>query len=214
MNNGTSTVAVSWISVGNRVDNHLDKATEMVSDANFDRNIQQVLYNDSNLDGKGLGIWWDGNKIQFGNIPESLTKSKRPKEHYNSSIKSAETQMATKEEAIKRISEFSKSILFDTGKSTITSESYAILNSIVEVLNQYSADSFIVEGNTDNTGESNDNIKLSKDRSEAVMNYFIEKGISKNRLKSVGYGDKKPVATNDTEEGRKINRRVEINLVK
>jgi outer membrane protein OmpA-like peptidoglycan-associated protein len=214
MNNGTSTVAVSWISVGNRVDNRMDKATEMVSDSNFDRNIQQVLYNDSNLDGKGLGIWWDGSKIQFGNIPESITKVKRPKEDYITSEKAKEEYVATKKEAIKRISEFSKAILFDTGKSTITSESYTILNNIINVLNQYSSDNFIIEGNTDNTGESIDNMKLSKDRSEAVMNYFIEKGISKDRLKSVGYGDKKPVTTNDTEEGRKINRRVEINLLK
>ncbi|PXY42825.1 hypothetical protein DMB65_02070 [Flavobacterium cheongpyeongense] len=214
MNNGTSTVAVSWISVGNRVDNRLDKATEMVSDPNFDRNIQQVLFNDSNLDGKGMGIWWDGNKIQFGNMPESLTKVNRPKEDYNSNQKPTETYKTEKKEAIKRISEFSKAILFDTGKSTITSESYTILNNIINVLNQYSSDNFIIEGNTDNTGESNDNMKLSKDRSEAVMNYFIEKGIGKDRLKSVGYGDTKPVATNDNEEGRKINRRVEINLVK
>ncbi|WP_281297279.1 OmpA family protein [Flavobacterium limnophilum] len=214
MNNGTSTVAISWISVGNRVDNHLDKATEMVSDSNFDRNIQQVLFNDSNLDAKGKGIWWDGNKIQFGNMPESLTKVKRPKEDYNYKEKATETHIATKKEAIKRISEFSKAILFDTGKSTITPESYTILNNIVDVLNQYSSDNFIIEGNTDNTGESNDNMKLSKDRSEAVMNYFIERGISKDRLKSVGYGDKKTVATNDTEEGRKSNRRVEINLAK
>ncbi|WP_417940854.1 OmpA family protein [Flavobacterium sp. RS13.1] len=214
MNNGTSTVAVSWISVGNRVDNRLDKATQMVSDPNFDRNIQQVLFNDSNLDGKGMGIWWDGNKIQFGNMPESLTKVSRPKEDYSSNQKSTETYKTEKKEAIKRISEFSKAILFDTGKSTITSESYTILNDIINVLNQYSSDNFIIEGNTDNTGESNDNMKLSKDRSEAVMNYFIEKGIRKDRLKSVGYGDTKPVATNDTEEGRKINRRVEINLAK
>ncbi|WP_300977209.1 OmpA family protein [Flavobacterium sp.] len=214
MNNGTSTVAVSWISVGNRVDNHLDKATEMVSDPNFDRNIQQVLYNDSNLDGKGLGIWWDGNKIQFGTIPESITKVKRPKEDFNSNEKKTENYKTEKKEAIKRIAEFSKAILFDTGKSTITSESYVILNTIIDVLNQYRSDSFIIEGNTDNTGETNDNVKLSKDRSEAVMNYFIQRGISKDRLKSVGHGDTKPIATNDTEEGRKNNRRVEINLVK
>ncbi|VXB35314.1 conserved exported hypothetical protein [Flavobacterium sp. 9AF] len=81
MNNGTSTVAISWISVGNRIDNRMDKATEMVSDPSFDRNIQQVLFNDSNLDGKGMGIWWDGNAIRFGNIPAHLTTVKRPIEH-------------------------------------------------------------------------------------------------------------------------------------
>lgn len=78
MNNGTSNVAISWISVGNRLDNRMDKATEMVANPNFDRNVQQVLFNDANLDGKGMGIWWDGSAIRFGNMPASLSVVKRP----------------------------------------------------------------------------------------------------------------------------------------
>jgi hypothetical protein len=74
MNNGSSSVAISWISVGNRIDNRLDKATQMVSDANFDRNVQQVLFNDGNKDGKASGIWWDGTAIKFGEMPASLAK--------------------------------------------------------------------------------------------------------------------------------------------
>lgn len=74
MNNGSSSVAISWISVGNRIDNRLDKATQMVSDSNFDRNVQQVLFNDGNKDGKASGIWWDGTAIKFGEMPASLAK--------------------------------------------------------------------------------------------------------------------------------------------
>lgn len=74
MNNGSSSVAISWISVGNRIDNRLDKATQMVSDPNFDRNVQQVLFNDGNKDGKASGIWWDGTAIKFGEMPASLAK--------------------------------------------------------------------------------------------------------------------------------------------
>lgn len=74
MNNGTSSVAISWISVGNRIDNRLEEATKLVSQPNFERNVQQVLFDDGNRDGKAMGIWWDGQTIQFGEMPTSLTK--------------------------------------------------------------------------------------------------------------------------------------------
>ncbi len=74
MNGGTSNVQISWISVGNRVDNRLDAATELVSSPNFDRNVQQVLFDDGNKEGVAKGIWWDGTTVQFGVLPESLSK--------------------------------------------------------------------------------------------------------------------------------------------
>lgn len=84
MNNGTSNVAVSWISVGNRIDNKVDEATKMVSTSEFDKNIQDVLFNDgANLKDSGKAIWWDGSKFQFGTMPESLSKVERPKTDVN-----------------------------------------------------------------------------------------------------------------------------------
>jgi hypothetical protein len=77
MNNGTSNVTISWISVGNRIDNKMEEATLMVSSPDFDRNVQQVLFDDGNKDGKGSGIWWDGTTIQFGVLPAELTKVDR-----------------------------------------------------------------------------------------------------------------------------------------
>lgn len=78
MNNGNSTVNISWISVGNRIDNRMEEATRMVSAPGFDRSIQQVLVSDSNLDATPDGIWWDGQTIRFGKIPAHLTTTKRP----------------------------------------------------------------------------------------------------------------------------------------
>lgn len=78
MNNGNSTVSISWISVGNRIDNRMEEATRIVSAPGFDRNIQQVLISDSNLDATPAGIWWDGQTIRFGKIPAHLTTTKRP----------------------------------------------------------------------------------------------------------------------------------------
>lgn len=81
MNNGTSNVVISWISVGNRIDNKVDEATKMVATPEFEKNIQDVLFNDgANLKDKGKAIWWDGSKIQFGVMPESLSKVVRPKQ--------------------------------------------------------------------------------------------------------------------------------------
>jgi hypothetical protein len=77
MNNGTSTVALSWISVGNRVDNKMEEATRMVSSPDFNRNIEQVLFDDGNRDGSGSAIWWNGNSIQFGKLPAHMAKVKR-----------------------------------------------------------------------------------------------------------------------------------------
>ncbi len=80
MNGGSSTVAISWISVGTRIDNRMEQATAMVTAPDFDRNIQQVLFNDANKDRSGMGIWWDGTAIQFGVLPTHLTLSKDTKE--------------------------------------------------------------------------------------------------------------------------------------
>jgi hypothetical protein len=74
---GNSNASISWIAVGVRIDNQLDLATKIVTAPDFDRNIQQVLYSDGNLEGKAMGIWWDGSTIRFGEIPAKLIPSAR-----------------------------------------------------------------------------------------------------------------------------------------
>lgn len=119
-----------------------------------------------------------------------------------------------KADVIKKINEFSKTILFDTGKTTIKSESFVSLDGIVTVLNEYSTANFKIDGHTDSAGKPASNLKLSKGRAAAVKRYFIDKGISETRLASEGYGSKKPIASNKTAKGKILNRRVEVNLVK
>ncbi|HTG67535.1 MAG TPA: DUF5723 family protein [Flavobacterium sp.] len=117
-------------------------------------------------------------------------------------------------EVIKKLNDFSKSILFDTSKATIKAESNAKLEEIVKVMNEYPNANFKLEGHTDSTGNAAKNLQLSKDRAAAVKDYLIAKGISANRLSSEGYGITKPIASNKTVAGRAENRRVEIILVK
>ncbi|WP_298494556.1 DUF5723 family protein [uncultured Algibacter sp.] len=114
----------------------------------------------------------------------------------------------------KTLNDYAKTILFNSGKSTIKTESYDVLSDIVIVLNEYINATFVIEGHTDSIGSYELNQKLSEARANAVKNYLIEKGIDSTRLSAVGYGERKPIATNMYKAGRAQNRRVEINLVK
>jgi len=102
-------------------------------------------------------------------------------------------------------------ILFEFGKADLKPELRENLSAIGAILQSLLTNSnIIIEGHTDNVGSAATNKKLSEQRANAVMQYLIERGIDKKRLKSVGYGLEKPVADNKTEEGRAKNRRVEL----
>ena len=102
-------------------------------------------------------------------------------------------------------------ILFDVGKSEIKPESAEALNQIIDYLNANPTVKIIVVGHTDNTGSYTSNITLSKARAESVKTYLFKTGkIAATRLLSEGAGQYCPVSTNDTEDGRKLNRREEV----
>ncbi len=113
----------------------------------------------------------------------------------------------------KTLNDYAKTILFDTGKSTIKEQSADVLNNIVGILQEYAYARFNIEGHTDSVGSAALNQKLSEERAGAVRNYLIENGIASDRLVSAGYGEDRPIASNNTREGRRTNRRVEINLI-
>lgn len=114
----------------------------------------------------------------------------------------------------KRLNQYAKTILFDTGKATIKFESAEILNQIINVLKKFPNSRFRIEGHTDSTGKKAKNIELSQNRADAVKIYLIQGGIASDRLESKGYGPEKPIASNKNKKGRALNRRVEINLIK
>jgi len=101
-------------------------------------------------------------------------------------------------------------ITFDVGKSTIKPESMTEISRIAKLMQENAEVKFSVEGHTDNTGNAASNQTLSEARSTAVMDKLVEMGISKDRLKSAGKGQTKPIADNSTDEGRAKNRRVEF----
>ncbi|MEE9362373.1 MAG: OmpA family protein [Cellulophaga sp.] len=118
------------------------------------------------------------------------------------------------EEVQKKLNDYAKTILFDTGKSSIKAESTAVMVDIIQILSEFPNAKFTVEGHTDSVGSAKLNQKLSDSRASSVRDFLIDKGIGADRLNAIGYGEDKPIATNNTRKGKKANRRVEINLVK
>jgi OmpA-OmpF porin, OOP family len=101
-------------------------------------------------------------------------------------------------------------VKFDFDKSTIKEGYYHDIDNLVDVMKDYSDLKVVIEGHTDSVGTDAYNKNLSQERAGAVKKYMVEKGgIDANRISAVGYGEERPIASNDTDEGRLQNRRVE-----
>jgi outer membrane protein OmpA-like peptidoglycan-associated protein len=105
-------------------------------------------------------------------------------------------------------------IFFEYAKATLRSESYPELDRIAETLKSNINLTIEIQGHTDNVGSNESNLKLSQDRAESVRTYLLSKKLPVNRVTSVGFGETRPIASNDTEEGKSQNRRVEFVIVK
>ena len=107
-----------------------------------------------------------------------------------------------------------KNIYFDFDKTSLKTESFTELDKVVDFLKQNPSVEIEISGHTDNKGSDEYNENLSQGRSEAVVNYMISQGIDSYRLTAHGYGEAKPIDTNDSDEGRANNRRVEFTVMK
>ncbi len=107
---------------------------------------------------------------------------------------------------------FNSAILFDTGKSLLKPASQTDLAEFAKVLKEYKDTDLVIEGHTDNTGKKDVNRKLSVARSEAVIGFLESNGVDRARMTGRGYADDQPVASNDTDDGRQQNRRVQIQI--
>lgn len=104
-------------------------------------------------------------------------------------------------------------IFFDFAKATLTEESSNELNRILPYFQKFPNLKIELSGHTDAVGSDAANQKLSEDRASAVREYLIGKGIRIDKIEAVGYGESMPVATNDTDDGRQLNRRVEFKVL-
>ena len=113
------------------------------------------------------------------------------------------------------VSSILRNLYFDFGKATFKDESYNELNKLVTMMQQNSGLNVEISGHTDAVGSNAFNKQLSQLRANAVKNYVVGKGIDVRRITAVGYGEEKPLASNDDEEeGREFNRRVEFKVLK
>jgi len=118
------------------------------------------------------------------------------------------------EEAMKKLNDYGKTILFNSGKSSFQQQTFPVLQAMTAILKEYPSAKFSLEGHTDSDGKDDKNQKLSEERAAAVKNYLVENGIESSRLSSKGFGESAPIDSNKTAKGKANNRRVEVKLVK
>ena len=119
---------------------------------------------------------------------------------------------------VKRVGEnelqliMAKGIGFQTGGYNLSGDIYSSLNSVAKILNEYPKSSLRIIGHTDSVGSAESNLTLSEERAESVSEYLNKRGIKSGRLSTRGYGERRPIASNETKSGRAANRRVEISI--
>lgn len=126
-----------------------------------------------------------------------------------------EMQRDLKNAKIERVGEgikitFNSGILFDVGKSNLSSTAQSNINDLARILNKYKDTNILVEGHTDNTGSRDMNMSLSDNRAGAVARQIKAQGVIGSRVSTNGYGPDQPVEDNGTVDGRAANRRVEV----
>jgi outer membrane protein OmpA-like peptidoglycan-associated protein len=107
---------------------------------------------------------------------------------------------------------FKGDVTFDTNSTEVRQELYTEINRVAQVLNQYPDTLIRVEGHTDSKGSDPYNMDLSRRRAQTVKTLLVMRGVADSRIEVVGFGKTMPVASNDTEAGRQMNRRVEIKI--
>ncbi|MEE2902023.1 MAG: OmpA family protein [Myxococcota bacterium] len=110
--------------------------------------------------------------------------------------------------------EIKQKVYFDSGKAIIKPRSFKLLNEVAQALKNNKTMEVLVEGHTDSRGSDSYNLRLSDSRANAVREYLISQGIKTERLKSMGFGETKPLASNKRRAGRKKNRRVEFTITR
>ena len=117
------------------------------------------------------------------------------------------------DQAIKGGGSILKNIFFDVDKYELKEKSFTELEKIIRFLTENPQISIEIGGHTDNTGNVSYNQQLSEKRAKSVYNYIIAKGIDPKRLSARGFGSLKPVASNETDSGRQLNRRIEFTIL-
>lgn len=171
--------------------------------------MAQILYNyvyDDNLDGLPYDPWvHTRNKLMDAYISQRVGFAINIGR--GSAYRPSAGEDDVPEELKTKLDLFSKQIQFETAKAIIVPESYPALDSMVNLMLMYPTVNALVAGHTDNVGDPDDNLLLSQQRADAVMQYLTSKNVDPTRLTAQGFGETQPIASNKTPEGRAQNRR-------
>ena len=126
-------------------------------------------------------------------------------------LRGHETRISKNEKNIIELS-LANDTLFKTGSSKLSETAFVQLKKVTDIINQHPGVYIVVEGHTDSTGSDQINMPLSKARADSVAEVIKESGFPADHIQTVGYGSTRPIANNQTEEGRGLNRRVTIRI--
>ncbi len=121
---------------------------------------------------------------------------------------------AISEKEVEELNVLFKAVYFKFNSTELTNDAINSLNASTNIISKYPADEFSLSGHTDSIGSEKTNLEISEERVNVVKDYLISKGVSSSKLTAKGYGESKPIATNNTAKGRDENRRVEIKVKK
>ncbi len=127
-------------------------------------------------------------------------------------LASAEAASIHREQNILAVT-FKADVMFDLNSSVLKTGAYDEIDRVATVLNKYPQTRIRIEGHTDSTGSETHNMELSQKRAEAVKNSLMSRNVDPARLETVGFGESKPIASDDTEAGRQMNRRVTVVII-
>lgn len=116
-------------------------------------------------------------------------------------------------EVREKLATAARAVQFESAKAILKDASYDVLDEVVTIMRQNASYSLSISGFTDDVGEDDENLKLSQDRAKACYDYLIFRGIKADRIRFAGFGEARPIASNDNEAGREQNRRVEFELI-
>jgi outer membrane protein OmpA-like peptidoglycan-associated protein/tetratricopeptide (TPR) repeat protein len=180
------------------------------NDENIEAGINRVsqgiytcTFNNTSAKGYTIGVEKEG--YMFNNVAISIPAMAVEVNEINKDIMLSKLQIGFKS--------ILRNIYFDTGKATLRTESFEELNKLERMLRENVSYQIEIAGHTDKIGSADFNKKLSQHRANAVVKFLVDKGIEPSRLTAMGYGEERPLASNDDElEGREINRRTEFEV--
>lgn len=175
----------------------------------------RFVYNESEQKLKGIYT-----SVSEGCIPGELVLIKANKGFNHgatkivesSSLAGVEKLLANKKEVVGKQFVLAD-VNYQSGKHSIVSSSYAYLNKIVALLKENNAINIHLKGHTDSDGDDESNFLLSQKRAKSVSDYLIKKGIEEGRITFEGYGESRSIASNQSKEGKRANRRVELLII-